>query len=91
MGKAKTGRRDESMSKPKLTQAMRKVLERMEKCVVFCNEKGEIWWGDTGKNLQHNEMVAIDHLSKKGLTDDPDMLYVSKITPAGRRALKEGG
>ncbi len=39
------------MSKTKLTKAMRKVLERMEGCVIFSDNCGRMWWGDKGNPI----------------------------------------
>lgn len=87
------------MSKPKLTKAMRRVLERMERCVVI----ESTWWvvfGDTGQamkvsshansNIDSLSSLAWERLINRTVLDfKGEVFRIYRITTAGRRALKE--
>ena len=78
----------------KLTKAMRRVLERMEHCVVVYVEKVESpesscwYWGDTGKKLSLDMVCIFVDLEELGFVTSS---RITKRTPAGRKALKETG
>ena len=80
------------MTEPKLTPAMRRVLERMAKgCVVVYNTRtGKAVWGDNGNLVRNSDLVAsfrsgfVGGFSKGRWSE----LWVYRITPKGRKALE---
>ena len=75
------------IQKKELTNAMRRVLERMEKgCVIVTGEFSHLVWGDTGAELR--AWRVLDALADAKYIKDAEVCCW-RITPAGRKALKE--
>ena len=75
----------------KLTKAMRRVLERMEKGAILfkLDPAGLYFWGDDGQKVSVSEEAVIPRMVVFGLLLPKLTKYCFRISPAGRKALKD--
>ncbi|MEE9569255.1 MAG: hypothetical protein V3W37_07710 [Candidatus Binatia bacterium] len=88
------------MTEPKLTPAMRRVLERMTNGVVAFFVLGGGWyWGDIGLKLTDSDIRASERLNMRDHLRTQNCNYgfsfgnflcgsIRRITPKGRKALE---